>query len=86
MPRYSYICQNCENQVEAFHSSDERLSFCDSCQDNTLKKNLNVPTIIKKNDVNPSTNRKTGDIVKEKIEEFRQNLKEQKQDLLGKKL
>jgi putative FmdB family regulatory protein len=86
MPRYSYTCTKCENTIEAFHSSDERLSFCDSCQDNTLKKNLNVPTIIKKNDVNSSTNRKTGDIVKEKIEEFKQNLKEQKQDLLSRKI
>jgi putative FmdB family regulatory protein len=86
MPRYSYICQNCENQVEAFHSSDERLSFCDICQTDSLKKVISMPTIVKKNDVNPSTNRKTGDIVKEKIEEFRQNLKEQKKDLLRNKI
>jgi len=86
MPRYSYICQQCENQVEAFHPSDERLSFCDKCETDSLKKVLSIPTIIKNNSVNPSTNRKTGDIVKEKIEEFRQNLKEQKQELLDKKI
>jgi putative FmdB family regulatory protein len=86
MPRYSYVCQNCENQIQSFHSSDERLSFCDICQTDSLKKVIYMPTIIKKNDVNPSTNRKTGDIVKEKIEQFRQDLKQQKKDLLDKKV
>lgn len=86
MPRYSYTCTKCENTIEAFHPSDERLSFCDSCEEHTLKKNVVIPTIIKKNEVNVSTNRKTGDIVKEKIEEFRQNLKEQKKELLSKKV
>jgi putative FmdB family regulatory protein len=86
MPRYSYICTNCENHLEAFHSSDERLSFCEVCETDSLKKQLNIPTIIKNNNVNSSTNRKTGDIVKEKIEEFRQDLKQQKKDLLDKKI
>ena len=86
MPRYSYSCTNCENKVEAFHSSDERLSFCEVCETESLKKQLNILTIIKNNNVNPSTNRKNGDIVKEKIEEFRQDLKQQKKDLLDKKI
>jgi putative FmdB family regulatory protein len=86
MPRYSYICTNCENHLEAFHSIDERLSFCEVCETDSLKKQLNIPTIIKNNNVNPSTNRKTGDIVKEKIEQFRQDLKQQKKDLLDKKI
>mgnify|MGYP003350595188 CR=1 FL=1 len=51
MPRYSYICTNCENHLEAFHSSDERLSFCEQCQTDSLKKVLSIPTIIKKNDI-----------------------------------
>ena len=86
MPRYSYTCTKCENQIEAFHPSDERLSFCEHCQEDSLKKVLSIPTIIKKNDINPSTNRKVGDIVKEKIEEFRQDLKQQKQDIMSKKI
>ncbi len=86
MPRYSYICQQCENQVEAFHPSDERLSFCDKCETDSLKKVLSIPTIIKNNNVNSSTNRKVGDIVKEKIEEFRQDLREQKQEVLNRKV
>ena len=86
MPRYSYICQQCENQIEAFHSSDERLSFCDKWETDSLKKVLSIPTIIKNNNVNSSTNRKVGDIVKEKIEEFRQDLKKQKKEVLNRKV
>lgn len=86
MPRYSYVCQNCENAVEAFHPSDERLSFCEQCQTESLKKVLHIPTIIKNSAINSSTNKKVGDIVNKKIEEFRQDLKQQKQDLLDKKI
>lgn len=86
MPRYSYVCTNCKNQVEALHSVDEVLSFCEVCSTDSLKKQLFIPTIIKNNNVNPSTNRKTGDIVKEKIEQFKQDLKQQKKDLLDKKI
>jgi len=86
MPRYSYVCQNCENVVEAFHPSDERLSFCEQCQTESLKKVLYIPTIIKNSAINSSTNKKVGDIVNKKIEEFRQDLRQQKQDLLDKKI
>ena len=81
MPRYSYTCTSCESTIEASHSSDERLSYCDSCGTNTLKKNLSIPTITKQPEVNNLTNNKNGAIVKEKIEEFRKDLKEQKEAL-----
>jgi len=81
MPRYSYTCTSCESTIEASHSSDERLSYCESCGTDTLKKNLSIPTIAKQPNINDLTNRKNGDIVKEKIEEFRKDLKEQKQAL-----
>jgi putative FmdB family regulatory protein len=85
MPRYSYICKNCENQIEAFHSIDERLSYCEKCNIESLVKLISIPNITKKQDINNLTNRKTGDIVKEKIAEFRQDLKQQKKDLSNKK-
>ena len=81
MPRYSYTCTSCESTIEASHSSDERFSYCEACQTNTLKKNLSIPTITKQQESNNLTNRKNGAIVKEKIEEFRKDLKEQKEDL-----
>lgn len=81
MPRYSYTCTSCESIIEASHSSDERLSYCEACQTDTLKKNLSIPTIVKQPDTNNLTNTKNGAIVKEKIEEFRKDLKEQKEAL-----
>ena len=81
MPSYSYTCTSCESTIEASHSSDERLSYCEACQTNTLKKNLSIPTITKQQEPNNLTNRKNGAIVNEKIEEFRKDLKEQKEAL-----
>ena len=86
MPRYSYICTSCENHIEVSHSVDERLSFCDVCKTDNLKKILSIPNISNSNQINPLTNRKNGDIVKEKIEEYRKDLKEQKQQLKDRKL
>ncbi len=78
MPRYSYICTNCENKIEAFHSSDERLSFCDKCSHDTLKKILFPVNTIKQ--VN-NGNSKVGSVVKEKIEEIREDLKSYRKEL-----
>lgn len=77
MPRYSYTCTECKNTIEAFHSSDERLSFCDSCQTDTLKKNLNMPNIVKNN----LTNNGNGSMLKEKLSELKEELKDYKTQL-----
>lgn len=74
MPRYSYSCTNCEDKVEAFHSADERLSLCEKCGTNTLKKILFPVNTIKS--VNQSQSQKVGSIVNEKIEEAKQELKD----------
>jgi len=74
MPRYSYSCTNCESKVEAFHSSDERLSLCEKCGTDTLKKILFPVNIIKLN--NENQGQKVGSLVKDKIEEARQELKD----------
>jgi len=86
MPRYSYTCTSCESTIEASHSINERLSYCDSCGTDTLKKNLSIPTITKQPETNNLTSNKNGAIVKEKIEEFRKDLKEQKQQLKNRDL
>jgi|LakMenE01Jun11ns_1017448.scaffolds.fasta_scaffold7816548_2 putative FmdB family regulatory protein len=86
MPRYSYTCTSCGNSKEAFHSPDERLFYCDICDDDTLKKNLTIPNIVKQAETNNLTNNKNGAIVKEKIEEYRKDLKEQKKELKNRDL
>jgi putative FmdB family regulatory protein len=86
MPRYSYTCTSCESTIEASHGINERLSYCEACKTDTLKKNLSIPNIAKQPDINNLTNRKNGDIVKEKIEEYKKDLKEQKQQLKDRNL
>ena len=77
MPRYSYVCTNCENKIEAFHSADERLSFCDKCSHDTLKKILFPVNTIK----TTVQDNKVGSVVKQKIEEFREDVKNYKKEL-----
>ena len=77
MPRYSYVCTNCENQVEAFHSSDERLSICEKCNQESLKK-----VLFPVNTIKPAIqDNKVGSIVKQKIDEFREDVKNYKKEL-----
>jgi len=74
MPRYSYICTNCENKLEAFHSSDERLYLCEKCGTETLKKILFPVNTIKP--IGDSKGQKVGSLVNQKIEEAKQELKD----------
>ena len=86
MPRYSYTCTSCESTIEASHGINERLSVCEACGNETLKKNLSIPSILKQQEINNLTNRKNGDIVKEKIEEYKKDLKQQKQELKNRQI
>ena len=79
MPRYSYICTNCENQVEAFHSSDERLSICEKCNQESLKKVLYQVNTIKP--ISTESRTKVGSVVNEKIQEMKEELKEYRKQL-----
>jgi len=81
MPRYIYRCGECENEFETSHSITESLKDCPSCSIRTEKGTLfRVPSfyIAKKE---PQNAGKVGDIVKSKIEEFRQEIKEEKREL-----
>jgi len=48
MPRYNYLCENCEDTVTVFHGINEVYTDCESCnQTNTMKKQLSIPLFIK---------------------------------------
>ena len=79
MPRYSYVCTNCENQVEAFHSADERLSICEKCEQETLKKVLYQVNTIKS--VSTETKAKAGSLVKQTIQEMKEEIKDYRKQL-----
>ena len=83
MPRYTYYCEVCGETQTLFHGvseSPEECTFCSAGPDKLVKKlskpHFNVPKKEVKSCV--------GDLVKSSIEEFRQDLKNQKNNLKDK--
>ena len=78
MPKYSYRCTLCEAILEVFHSMSETREECEKCgNQSSLQKmpsNFSLVSNIKED-------KKTGALVKESIEEFRQDLEEEKRKL-----
>tara|TARA_Y100000034_G_C6712797_1_gene314957 strand:+ start:247 stop:516 length:270 start_codon:yes stop_codon:yes gene_type:complete len=80
MPRYNYLCENCESAVIVFHGINERHTDCNECGlENVMKKMLSVPLLIKEHNVNES-DQKVGELTKEYIEANRDILKQQKKE------
>ena len=78
MPKYFYVCTNCETKQSFYHSMIETMHDCTKCNTkNSLKK---IPSSFFLEDKKDSTN-KVGNVVKESIEEFKEDLKIQKNDL-----
>ena len=82
MPRYSYKCDSCETCFLAMHPSDEVLEKCNICDSTgSLTKLLTKPTYVAKG----RKNKKVGQLTEDFIDEARQDLKKQKQDLIKQK-
>ena len=75
MPKYFYTCASCQSEISFYHSMSEKMTDCTLCG--------SVATLIKK----PSSfslnkqkkEKKVGDLVKESIEDFRQDLDQEKE-------
>jgi len=77
MPKYFYRCRNCNVEVYFFHSMSEKREDCKMCEtSDSLEK---IPTQFTTN--HNFQEEKTGDVVKRKIEEFKVDLEEQKENL-----
>ena len=49
MPTYTYVCDNCGNEVEAFQSmSDDPLKKCPACKKNKLRRTFHPVGIVLK--------------------------------------
>jgi putative FmdB family regulatory protein len=49
MPTYTYVCDNCGNEVEAFQAmSDEPLKKCPACKKNKLRRTFHPVGIVLK--------------------------------------
>lgn len=75
MPIYTYKCKDCEFIFDIFHDMSSRLTDCQKCGNiNCLKKVLNSSiNVIEKDN--------SGQLVKKYIEENKELLKEEKQNV-----
>ncbi len=81
MPRYIYRCRECESEFQTSHSISECLKDCPSCSVRTEKGTLfRVPSFFTAKSENTDSG-KVGDVVKNKIEEFKQEVKKEKRKL-----
>ncbi len=78
MPRYIYRCNSCNDEFETFHSISDRLEDRKKC--NTEGALFRVPSFLMTEKKDSST-QKVGSVVKSKIEEFKQEVSEEKQAL-----
>jgi len=78
MPRYLYKCDQCKELTPAMHSYKERLTDCKKCGFvGSLRKLLTKPNFSKKH----KTIRKVGDVTEQFIEEARDELLIQKEEM-----
>ena len=81
MPRYTYHCEACEIIFQVAHSIKERLTDCEECNSkDVLKRIPSVPLILNKKENNHK--QKVGSFVKEYIENAKEDLKQEKEELL----
>jgi putative FmdB family regulatory protein len=82
MPKYFYKClsEKCEQVFEAVHSMKEKLDTCLHCSGNVERVPMNTVNVFKGSN-NEQTKQKTGSVVNKSIEEFKQDLKDEKKRL-----
>ena len=71
MPKYTYACAECKETYEVFHGMQDDLQVCSLCGSKNIEKK---PSMF-------SLNKQVGDLVKQAIKNFREELNEQKKDL-----
>ena len=76
MPIYNYVCESCDYSFKAMHSIKDKLVDCPSCGEPQLNR---VPANFSLGKTESPS--KAGELVKEKIEEFKSDLKQEKQKL-----
>ena len=80
MPLYTYKCKKCSSITKVKHSIDETLEVCECGEEGQMIKLLSRFSIEKSEALNED-NKKPGSVVKTSIEEFKKDLKKEKQKL-----
>lgn len=84
MPQYAYKCKSCEKHWEEFHSINETPAKCPFCEMNNFHRVPSyVATISKMQEENKV---RTGELVKDYIEQNKQVLKELQQEAKSKQI
>ena len=79
MPKYTYRCKECDHAFEAIHGMFVKLQNCDECAtDGSL---FRIPSAAYSTKSKASTDKKTGELVKEFIRDAKQEVKEEKKKM-----
>ena len=79
MPKYAYKCKECDHAFEAIHGMFVKLQNCDECAtDGSL---FRIPSMAYSNKSKASSEKKTGELVKEFIHDAKQEVKEEKKKM-----
>jgi len=78
MPRYDYLCFDCQKTFTATHGMNEQLIFCECGKSGKVERQLS--DLFCKSA--PSSLRKAGNVVKEYIEQTKMDLLEEKRSLM----
>jgi len=81
MPKYVYFCKECEHDFEVRHLLRESIEICQLCDMSGQLIRRPSAIFLNKKINNLSTENKPGSIVKETIEETRQELQAEQQRL-----
>jgi len=77
MPIYTYRCNKCEEEFRVSHSMTEKQEICELCESiGTLTR---VPALFSNSKI--ERKQKVGALVRDFINESKEDLKEQKKDL-----
>jgi|TARA_R110002020_G_scaffold72542_9_gene186675 putative FmdB family regulatory protein len=81
MPKYTYLCGECEMEFEVKHSIKERCEKCKNCGSEKSIERIPSGFFLSKKDTKNEHSSTPGHIVKEAIEEAREDLKQDKEAL-----
>ncbi len=80
MPSYDYECESCSLKFTISHSIIEKMTDCSECNaQNSLRRYTHFENKV--NFVDKTQNRKVGSVVRQSIEEFKDELELQRSDL-----
>ena len=81
MPKYFYLCNQCETKHSFYHGMDETVEKCPSCDTKVFLEKVPSFISLKKQE---EEKEKTGQLVKNSIDESKEELKKQKNKLRSK--